>query len=161
MANEVSALREHLLEFLRGDGAHVSFAGAIKDFPASLYGTVPDNAEHSAWQILEHIRIALHDLLDFSTNPEYVELNWPEDYWPRSANPPSKEAWKHSVTVVERDLQAFADLVANPKSNLFAEIPWGKNGQTLLREVLLAVDHTSYHIGELVLLRRVLRAWKQ
>ena len=93
------------------------------------------------------MRIALRDLWDFSTNPEYVEKKWPDDYWPASAAPPSKEAWNSSVRALKEDLAAFEKLVKNPKSNLYAQIPWGKKSQTLLREVLLAADHNSYHTG--------------
>jgi hypothetical protein len=161
MANEINSLREHLVSLLRGGNAHVDLAGAVEDFPPAFYGTVPENAVHSAWQILEHMRIALHDLLDFSTNPQYRELIWPDQYWPASPNPPSNKAWQSSVEAIEEDLKSFEDLIAEPKSNLFAEIPWGNDHQTLLREVLVAADHQSYHTGELVLLRRLLGAWKQ
>ncbi len=108
-----------------GANAHVDVLTALKDFPAQHYGTKPEGAPHSAWELLEHMRIALRDLWDFSTNPEYVEKNWPEDYWPKSAEPPSKDAWKTSVRALEEDLAAFGGLVKNPASNLFAQIPWG------------------------------------
>ena len=106
------------------------------------------------------MRMALHDLLDFSTNDKYVEKKWPDDYWPASAEPPSKEAWHDSVRALEEDLEAFEKLVKDPHSNLHAQIPWGEKDQTLLREVLLAADHNSYHTGEVVFLRRLLGAWK-
>jgi hypothetical protein len=109
---------------------------------------------------LEHIRIALHDLLDFSTNPNYVAPEWPKDYWPKEAAPADGDAWDASVKAVKKDIADFEKLVGNPESNLYATIPWG-DGQTLLREVLLAGQHTSYHLGQIVLLRRrVLGAWK-
>lgn len=160
MPNRDQELRSQLIGMLQGGNAHVNLASALKDFPAALYGAKPQGSPHSAWELLEHMRIALHDLLDFSTNPEYLEPNWPDDYWPDSASPPSEEAWRRSARAVKKDLKAFEDLVRDPNSNLYAEIPWGKNHQTLLREVLLAGDHNSYHIGELVLLRRMLGAWK-
>ena len=106
------------------------------------------------------MRIALRDIWDFSTNDKYVEKKWPDDYWPATAEPPSKEAWKESVRALKEDLEAFEELIRNPDSNLYAQIPWGKEDQTLLREVLLAADHNSYHVGELVFLRRILGAWK-
>ena len=106
------------------------------------------------------MRFTLRDLWDFSTNDKYVEKKWPDDYWPTSPEPPSKEAWHDSVRALEEDLAAFEKLVKDPHSNLYAKIPWGEKGQTLLREVLLAADHTSYHTGELVFLRRLLGAWK-
>lgn len=155
-----SQLRNQLADLLRGGNAHVGLAAAVKDFPAALYGEKPQGSPHSAWELVEHMRIALHDLLDFSTNPDYREPNWPDDYWPPVPAPPSEAAWRASVRALKRDLKAFEALVNDPKSNLYAKIPWAKNGQTLLREVLLAADHTSYHVGELVLLRRILGAWK-
>jgi hypothetical protein len=160
MPDKDSALRDHLVELLRSGSAHVDLLTALKGFPAKLYGTKPENAPHSGWELLEHTRIALHDLWEFSTNDKYVEKKWPEDYWPASPEPPSKEAWHDSVKGLEEDLAAFEKLVKNPKSNLYAQIPWGEKNQTLLREVLLAADHNSYHTGELVFLRRLLGAWK-
>lgn len=151
-------LREQLVKFLRGGEAHADLKSVVDGFPAKLRGEVPRGAEHSAWQQLEHIRIALHDLLDFSTNPHYVQPEWPEDYWPKEAAPADAEAWEESVKAVKKDLADFEKLVGIPESNLYATIPWGQ-GQTLLREVLLAGQHTSYHLGQLVLLRRLLGAW--
>lgn len=155
-----SQLRDQLASLLRGGNAHAGLTAAVKDFPPALYGAKPEGSPHSAWELVEHMRLALHDLLDFSTNPNYEEPNWPDDYWPSTSAPPSEAAWRNSVRALKRDLKEFEALVSNPKSNLYAEIPWAKNGQTLLREVLLAADHTSYHLGELVLLRRILGAWK-
>jgi hypothetical protein len=160
MSGNDAALRHELVELLRGSNAHVDVFSALKGFPPKLYGAKPEHAPHSGWELLEHMRIALHDLWDFSTNDKYVEKKWPDDYWPASATPPSKEAWGNSVRALEADLVAFEKLVKNPASNLYAQIPWGKKEQTLLREVLLAADHTSYHTGELVFLRRLLGAWK-
>jgi uncharacterized damage-inducible protein DinB len=160
MPDTDAALRDQLVQLLRGANAHVDVLSALKDFPPKLYGAKPENAAHSAWEVLEHLRIALRDLWDFSTDANYVDKNWPDDYWPASAAPPSKEAWESSVRALKEDLAAFERLVKNPDSNLYAQIPWGKNDQTLLREVLLAADHNSYHTGELVVLRRLLGAWK-
>jgi hypothetical protein len=159
MANaDDQALREQLVTFLRGGEAHADLKSVVDGFPLKLRGEVPRGAEHSAWQQLEHIRIALHDLLDFSTNPHYVQPEWPEDYWPKEAAPADAEAWEESVKAVKKDLADFEKLVGTPESNLYATIPWGQ-GQTLLREVLLAGQHTSYHLGQMVLLRRLLGAW--
>ncbi len=152
-------LRDQLVKFLGGSEAHAEFKTVVDDFPVQARGVVPRGAEHSAWQELEHIRIALHDLLDFSTNPNYVAMKWPDDYWPKEAAPPSDEAWDVSVRAVKRGMADFEKLVGDPESNLYATIPWGE-GQTLLREVLLAGQHTSYHLGQIVLLRRILGAWK-
>jgi hypothetical protein len=160
MPDNDASLRNHLVELIVGGNAHVDVLTALKGFPPKLYGAKPENSPHSAWELLEHMRIALRDLWDFSTNAEYVEKDWPDDYWPETAEPPSKEAWQDSVRALKEDLDAFSKLIKNPKSNLYAQIPWGKKDQTLLREFLLAADHTSYHTGELVFLRRLLGAWK-
>ena len=159
MANaEDHALREQLVKFLRGGEAHADLKSVLDDFPVKAQGVAPEGAEHSAWQQLEHIRIALHDLLDFSTNPDYVAPDWPKDYWPTEAAPANGAAWDASVRAVKKDIAEFEELVGNPESNLYATIPWG-DGQTLLREVLIAGQHTSYHLGQIVLLRRLLGAW--
>jgi hypothetical protein len=159
MPTEDRALREQLVEFLRGGNAHVDTITALKNLPANLHGEKPRNAPHSAWELLEHMRFTVKDLLEFSTNPDYLEPQWPDDYWPTSASP-SSEQWNASVRALKNDLKAFENLVQNPQSNLNAEIPWAKNHQTLLHEVLLAIAHTSYHTGEIVFLRRTLGAWK-
>ena len=158
MADQDAALREQLHQLLLGKNAHVDLLSALKGFPPDLYGTKPVGAAHSGWEVLEHLRIALRDLWDFSTNPNYVEQKWPDAYWPPSQEPPSREAWENSRRALEEDLELFGTLVKNPESNLYARIPWG-DGQTLLREVLVAADHNSYHTGELVVLRRLLGAW--
>jgi hypothetical protein len=160
MPNEDRALRDQLVEFLNGGSAHVTTAEALKNFPSKLYGEKPQGSPHSAWELLEHMRLALKDLLDFSTDPNYDDPNWPDDYWPTSPSPPSEEAWNKSVRALKGDLKAFEKLVQNSESNLHEEIPWAKNHQTLLHEVLLAIAHTSYHTGEIVLLRRILGIWK-
>jgi DinB superfamily len=160
MPDNDAALRDQLVQLLLGGNAHVDVLSALKGFPAKLYGVKPENAPHSGWELLEHMRIALHDIWEFSTNDKYVEKKWPDDYWPASAEPPSEVAWHASVKALEEDLKAFAELVKNPDSNLHAQIPWGQKDQTLLREVLIAADHNSYHTGELVFLRRLLGAWK-
>jgi hypothetical protein len=160
MPNEDQALRDQLVEFLRGGSAHIDAATALKNIPAKLHGVRPPNAPHSAWEILEHMRFVVKDLLEFSTNPDYREPHWPDDYWPTSVSPSSEEQWNASVRALKNDLKALESLVQNPKSNLYAEIPWAKDHQTLLHEVLLAIAHTSYHTGEMVLLRRTLGAWK-
>lgn len=157
MPADDALLREQLVEFLGKGYAHVELFSAIKDFPEEHYGSKPAGAPHSAWQLLEHIRIALNDLLNFSTDSNYAAPKWPEDYWPNDAAPPNTESWKRSVKALHADLEAFKKLIRNPESNLYARIPWG-DGQTLLREVLLAIDHNSYHLGQLVMLRKQLTA---
>lgn len=161
MANaEDRALRKTLVEFLRGASAHAELKTVVDDFPAELRGKKLKGMPHSPWQLLEHMRIALHDLLDFSTNSHYEAMKWPDDYWPKEAAPPDDDAWDQSVRAVKKDVADFEKLVGDPESNLYAEIPWG-DGQTLLREVLLAGQHNSYHLGQLVVLRRELGAWKE
>ena len=148
-------LRDQLVDFLRKGNAHIELFSALKDFPEELYGKKPKGAPHSAWQLLEHIRIALKDLLVFSTDPNYVAPKWPDGYWPKQDAPENPAAWKTSVKAIKADLDAFEKLIQNPGSNLYAPIPWG-DGQTLLREVLLAIDHTSYHVGQIVMVRKQL-----
>ena len=158
MPSEDRILRNQLIPFLRGQGAHADFASAVKDFPAEHYGTRPEGCPHSAWELVEHIRIALHDLVDFCTNSNYTAPPWPAGYWPKNPAPPNPEAWNEAVTAIQQDIETFERLVGEPSSNLYAEIPWG-DGQTLLREVLLAGDHTSYHTGQIVLVRQLLGIW--
>lgn len=157
---EDRALRDQLVEFLRGGSAHADLKAVLDDFPAEARGAKPKGATHTPWQLLEHIRIALHDLLDFSTNSNYIQPDWPKDYWPVEPAPANDDAWNAAIAAVKKDLADFVKLVSDPESNLYATIPWGE-GQTLLREVLLAGQHTSYHLGQIVLLRRELGAWKE
>ncbi|MDI3254859.1 DinB family protein [Pseudacidobacterium ailaaui] len=150
-------LRDHLVELLRGGSAHLTLDEAVRDFPPEFYGAAPNGAPHTAWQLLEHIRIALRDLLEFCTDPSYVAPEWPKDYWPESKSPSSAQQWEASVQEVRQYLETFEKLAAGPTEKLTARIPWGE-GQTLLREILLAADHTSYHLGQIVLLRRQMEA---
>ncbi len=151
-------LREHLAYLLDGGGAHARFDDAVKDLPENLRGVKPDGLQHTAWMLAEHLRIAQWDILDFSRNVKYESMKWPDDYWPPEEAPPSAEAWDKSLKRFKRDLQAMKDLVSDPKTDLYAKIPWGE-GQTVLREALLVADHNAYHIGQLVDLRRLLGAW--
>jgi len=153
------ALREHVVKLLKGGEAHADFAVAIADFPGEVRGKTPKGAEHSPWQLLEHMRIALEDLVDFSTNPGYKAHEWPKDYWPEEDAPPDPKAWDRSVHAYCQALEAMSKLVEDPGTDLFARIPHG-DGQTILREALVAADHNSYHLGQIVLLRRLLGVWK-
>jgi uncharacterized damage-inducible protein DinB len=153
------AIRHELSVFLRGDQAHANLDAAVKNMPASLLDKKPAGSPHNAWQMLEHIRITLRDLLEFCTNPKYQAQKWPDDYWPAHESPQSSAAWDHSVAAIHKDLKALDHLLKDQKTDLTANIPWG-DGQTILREILLAGDHTSYHIGQLVMLRKQLGAWK-
>lgn len=153
------ALREHVLFLLKDGGAHLSFETAIKGLPVALRGKRPKGAAHSAWEILEHMRLALWDILEFTRDPKHVSPKWPEGYWPEKPVPPSDRAWSKSVAAFRKDFEAMCQLVEDPSTDLFAKIPHG-TGQTLLKEVLLVADHNSYHLGELVAVRRLLGSWK-
>jgi uncharacterized damage-inducible protein DinB len=157
MTND-KVLREHLVKLLKGGDAHEDFETTIKNFPVELQGKTPKGAKHSAWELLEHLRIAQRDILEFSRNPNYKAPKWPEEYWPGTAALPDAKAWDKSVKAFEKDLKAMCELVSDEKTDLFAKIPHG-DGQTILREVLLVADHNSYHLGQMVLLRRLLGAW--
>jgi hypothetical protein len=147
------SLREHLLYLLRDGGAHAGFDAAVGDWPIQLAGVKVANFPHTAWMLLEHLRLAQSDILEFSRNPKHVSPPWPEGYWPASEAPASEKSWKESVATFKKDLKALEELVADKKTDLFAEIPWG-DGQTILREALLVADHNAYHIGQLVMLRK-------
>src|SRR5262245_46229048 len=154
------ALREQIRKMLAWEEAHVGFERAVGDFPAELRGQVPAGAPYSAWQLLEHLRMAQHDILDFCVNPKYEEeMKWPDDYWPQSPAPSSAKAWDDSVSRFLADRKALQELASDTTIDLFAKIPHG-SGQTYLRELLLVADHNAYHIGELVVVRRLLGAWK-
>jgi hypothetical protein len=150
----MDALRKQLDDCLKGHGAHLDFDSAVKDFPPELRGRKTDGP-HTAWQLLEHLRISQHDILDFCINPHYKEIKWPDSYWPPTPEPPDESAWDKSVSSFQKDLEAMRKLVADPKQDLFARILHGE-GQTLLREALLVIDHNSYHLGQLVFLRKAL-----
>jgi uncharacterized damage-inducible protein DinB len=153
-----ASLREHLVELLRGSHAHVDFSAAIRDLPASLRGARPEGVEHSLWELLEHLRLAQRDILEFSRNPAHVSPPWPEGYWPPAGEPPGTAAWERSVSAVVADLEAMASLVADPAADLFKPLAHGQ-GQTLLREAMLLADHNAYHVGQVVALRRLLGNW--
>ena len=154
-----AALRQHLLELLHGGHAHADFDTAVRGLAPALRGKRPKGAEHSPWEILEHLRIAQWDILEFSRNPGHQSPDWPSGYWPKTAAPPDAKAWDKSVRAFRRDLNAMCDLVQNPSTDLYARIPHG-SGQAILREALLMADHNAYHLGQLVLVRRLLGAWK-
>jgi hypothetical protein len=146
-------LRDHLIYLLSDGGAHISFEATMRDWPVELAGAKLPNFPHSPWMLLEHMRIAQWDILEFSRNPKHVSPKWPDGYWPDSEAPPDDKSWKASVAEFTKDLRAMQKLVANKKADLYARLPWG-DGQTVLREVLLVADHNAYHLGQLVLLRK-------
>lgn len=153
-------LRTQLARLLDWEDAHVGFDTAVADIPAGSRGTQPSGLPYSPWQLLEHLRITQHDILDFCVNPEYQELKWPEDYWPRDAAPASAAAWDESIENFRKDREALQQLARDPRVDLGAKIPHG-TGQTILRELLLVADHNAHHLGELVVVRRLLGVWKR
>jgi hypothetical protein len=150
-------LREELLALLAGGHAHVDFDKAVAGLPADLRNRAPNGMPHTPWRLLEHIRIAQWDIVTFSTDATHVSPHWPDGYWPTKEA--TEASWRRSVRQVRDDLETMRARVADPKSDLYAPFPWG-DGQTLLREALLLADHNAYHIGELVVVRRLLGAWK-
>lgn len=151
-------LRTHLLNLLSWQDAHVDFDTAVQGVPPDYYGRRPDAVPYSLWQLVEHMRLTQHDILSFCRNPDYVEPSWPDDYWPEEEAPASAEGWVESVAGFRRDLKAMKQIVANAEIDLFSPIPHGK-GQTYLREALLVADHNAYHVGQLVIVRRMLGIW--
>jgi hypothetical protein len=153
-------LREHVLYLLRGGGAHLDFDEAVADLDARMRGAKAPGTSHTPWRLLEHMRIAQWDILEFCRNPAHVSPDFPDGYWPTSDAPARDEDWDDSLASFHQDLAAMCDLVKDPGQDLFAPLPHG-DGQTLLREALLVADHNAYHLGQMVLLRRVLGAWKR
>ncbi|MGE3274630.1 MAG: DinB family protein [Vicinamibacterales bacterium] len=151
-------VRDHIVRVLTWHDAHASFDDAVTGLPVELRGRRPTGLPYSPWQLLEHLRRAQADLLDFCVNPDYVELTWPDDYWPEADAPPDAHAWDASVAAFHRDRAALVALARDASVDLTAAIPHG-TGQTYLREILLAVDHNAYHVAELVVARRLLGAW--
>ena len=152
------ALRDHLLELLDGGQAHLTFDAAVADLPESLRGARPPGLPHTPWRLVEHMRIAQWDILEFSRNAAHVSPEFPAGYWPPGDAPEDPAAWDRTLAAFRADLKAMCDLVADPATDLFAPIPHGQ-GQTVLREALLVADHNSYHLGQLVTVRRLLGAW--
>jgi hypothetical protein len=153
-----AALREHLVKLLTEAQAHATFDDAVKGLPVELRGKVAKGAKHSPWQLLEHLRIAQWDILEFSRNGKHKSPKWPEEYWPEEKAPADEKAWDKSVRAFKRDLKELVALVQDEKTDLFAKIPHGE-GQTILREAMLVADHNAYHVGQMVLLRILLGAW--
>jgi hypothetical protein len=158
-ADPQRALREHLVELLSGGHAHVTFKDAIADWPPALRGAKPPGQPFTPWRLLEHIRISQSDIVEFTKSAKHVSPEWPAGYWPDSDAPPDALAWDKTVAQVERDRRTMERLVRDSGTDLFARIPHG-TGQTVLREALVLADHNSYHLGQLVLVRRLLGAWK-
>ena len=153
------ALREHLLYLLRSGGAHVDFDSVVKDFPVQLINRRVKNIPYTAWQVLEHMRIAQWDILEFSRRADHVSPPWPKGYWPADDTVPDEQAWNESLRAFRADLKAMEELIEDPSTDLFAPIAHG-DGQTILREALLVADHNAYHLGVLVTIKRILGAIK-
>lgn len=156
--HDADTLRTHVLDLLDMKGAHAPFARAVEEMPMDKRGRRPDGLPYSPWELVEHMRIAQHDILDFCRNADYEQPNWPDDYWPGAATPPNDEAWNGSIRQFQDDLNRLRDLFSDPDLDLYAEIPYG-SGQTYLREALLVADHNAYHTGQLITVRRLLDAW--
>ena len=153
-----TALREHLVALLEGGNAHATFDNAVRGMPLDKIGVRPKGLPHSAWELLEHLRLAQHDILHFSLSADHVSPAWPEGYWPATPGPERESHWARSVKAVRSDLAEFREVIRDPARDLYKKFPWG-DGQTLLREALLIADHNAYHTGQLVLVRRLLGAW--
>ena len=160
MTKSDSILREQLLELLRGGGAHLTFEDAIADLPPDLRGAKRPGQPHTPWRLVEHMRITQWDILEFSKDGRHKSPKWPHEYWPAGDAPPSAKAWDETVKKFKADAKAMQKLVADPKTDLLAPIPHGQ-GQTIFREAMLVADHTSYHLGQLVIVRRLLGAWHE
>ncbi len=155
--DEIGALRKHLIRLLSWSDAHANFDTAVADVPVELRGVVPSGLPYSSWQLVEHMRLTQADILAFCTRPDYKEGTWPDDYWPASVTPPDAEAWNASIAAYRHDLARMQEVV-NETSDLFAKVPVG-TGQTFLREFLLVADHSAYHVGQLIAVRRLLGDW--
>ena len=152
-------VRDQVIKLLQGGQAHLTLDDVIKDFPKELRGIKPPGAPHTAWQLLEHMRIATWDILEFSRSAKHVSPQWPEGYWPKTEKPANDAAWKKSIAEIKKTSETMEKLVGNPKTDLYAKIPHG-TGQNILREALLIADHNAYHIGQLLLVRQLLGGWK-
>ena len=154
-----SMLREQLIKLLSWQDAHVNFDDAVQGVPPEMQGVRSERLPYSLWELLEHMRVTQHDILDFCRDPAYEAPKWPDDYWPKNTMPPSPASWQESVAAFRADRDTLARFIADPLLDLYAKIPHGE-GQTYLREVVLVADHSAYHLGEIVALRRLLGVWR-
>jgi hypothetical protein len=157
-ADSINLLRQQLAKYLETSEAHASWRDAFAEMPPELRGAKVPGSPHTAWQMLEHLRIAQWDIVGFSRDPKHVSPDFPAGYWPAVATPPDEAAWDASVRAYHNDAEEMRKLILDPKTDLFAKIP-NSSGKTILREALLLIDHNAYHLGQLVLLRRLLDAW--
>jgi len=152
-------IRRQLVAFLQKAHAHASLEHALKDIPFELLGSTEHGLPYTIWQLAEHLRIAQWDILDFSRNKDYKEIKWPDDYWPKEKGPKDAKAWENCVAAIFNDQRAFIGMIEDEGNDLYAPFPWG-SGQNLLREALLIIDHNAYHVGQIVLARKLLGAWR-
>jgi hypothetical protein len=155
----LKSLRKHLVNLLSKGEAHATFEDAVKDVPAAARGKVPEGAAHSLWDLVEHMRIAQRDILEFSRNAKHVSPKFPKGYWPKTSTPPNAKAWDKSIKEFLADRDEMCKLIEKKSTDLFGEIPHGE-GHTILREALLMADHNAYTVGEIVITRRLLGVWK-
>jgi uncharacterized damage-inducible protein DinB len=153
-----SAIRKQLAAVLAWKDAHVDFDAAVAGIPPEVRGTRPANLPQSPWEVVEHLRLTQHDILDFCLNPGYEEMTWPDDYWPSTPEPADESSWQESLAQYREDRARLQKMADDPTLDLTAKIPHGQ-GQTYLRELLLVADHAAYHVGELIVLRRLLGVW--
>jgi hypothetical protein len=151
-------LRHRLVESLRGGNAFMTFDQAVADFPEGMINTRPTNVEYTFWHLLEHIRISQWDILDFSRNPGYQEIEWPKDYWPAKDAQATATQWQETIRQIEQDTREMIQLVRDEATDLHTPFSWGQ-GQNLVREAILVANHNAYHIGEFAILRQVMNAW--
>jgi hypothetical protein len=153
-----AALVAELTALLAGGNAHATFEQAVADLPAPLRNQAVPGAPYTIWQLVEHIRIAQRDIVEFCLNPAHVSPEWPAGYWPDKALAVDETGWQATLIQIESDQQRFIDLLEDPATDFFAPLPHG-DGQNILREALLIGDHAAYHTGEIILIRRLLGAW--
>jgi len=157
-ADAPSALRKQLISLLTGSNAHQSFDDVVADLPAELRGIQPAKLPYSIWQLVDHIRTTQWDILEFSRNPDHKSPAWPAGYWTKAAAPADEAAWQQALDQIRQDRTAFVALLNDPQADLYTPFAHG-NGQNLLREALLIADHTAYHVGQIIVIRRLLDAW--
>jgi uncharacterized damage-inducible protein DinB len=155
---ENAAIIDNLINLLKKGNAHVSLDEALKNIPFEILGNRPKGLPYSIWQLAEHIRIAQSDILNFSKDSQYRSPNWPDDYWPKEVKPASEQAWENCISQIRKDRKSFISLLRNSADTLFTPFEYG-DGQTLLREALVLADHQSYHTGEIIIIRRILKNW--
>lgn len=157
--NTDKQLRDQLVQMIAGEHAHVSLDNALKGIPQKATGIRPDRVPYSVWQLAEHIRITQWDIVKFSSDPEHISPPWPVGYWPEKEAPEDPQAWKQCLASIRKDREMMIEMILDPETDIMKPFPYG-DGQNLLREALLIIDHTSYHTGEIIVVRRLLGIWK-